>query len=352
MNFSRQILFFLSALGAFNGVVLSLYFVILKKDKSPSDIFLGGLFAALSIRVSKSILFYFNPQLPKIYLQIGLSACFLIGPLLFFYVKSKQQRLNITKATYSLAGLVLLLIILGWLFPYEVYPDWWKKPIYFMIDIQWLFFILLTVYSARAIFSKLINRSKQMSDDEVWILTVICGVFVIWASYYTAKYTSYISGALSFSFIFYISLMAIFYERNKAFNFSISKKESYTNKIEENLAQDILLKITVVFEKQKIYKRPDLSLSMLAKELSVRPQLLSQFLNDNLNKSFNQFINEYRVEEAKRLLKEDGHLKIDVIGIACGFKSSSTFYSTFKKIAGSTPSNYVGIGVFDSDIIQ
>lgn len=343
MNFSRQILFFLSAIGAFNGIILSLYFVILKKEKSYSDIFLGGLLAALSIRVGKSILFYFNPELPKIYLQIGLSACFLIGPLLFCYVKSKQQRLNIRIAAYSLAGLVLLLVILGWLFSYEVYPALWKKPIYYMIDVQWFFFILIAFYSARDSFSKLANRSRQISYDEVWILTVTCGVFVIWASYYTAKYTSYISGALSFSFIFYISLMLIFYERNKAFNFSIPKKESYTKKIEESLAQELLQKITTVIEEQKIYKRPDLSLSILAKELSVRPQFLSQFLNDNLNKSFNQFINEHRVEEAKRLLKEDAHLKIDVIGIACGFNSSSTFYSTFKKIAGTTPANYAGI---------
>lgn len=343
MNFSKQILFFLSTLGAFNGVVLSLYFVIFKKEKSITDVFLGGLLAVLSIRVGKSVLFYFNPQLSKIYLQIGLSACFLIGPLLFFYVRSKQQRLNITIAKYSLAGLFLLLIILGWLFPYEEYTIWWIKPIYYTINAQWLFFILLTFYAARDTFSKLANRSEQMGYDEVWILTVICGVFVIWTSYSTAKYTSYISGALSFSFIFYLSLMVIFYERNKTLNLSIPKKESYTNKIDENLARNILLKITTAFEAQKIYKRPDLTLSLLAKELNVRPQFLSQLLNDNLNKSFNQFINEYRVEEAKRLLKEDAHLKIEAVGIECGFNSSSTFYSTFKKITGTTPSNYGGM---------
>lgn len=341
MNFSKQILFFLSALGAFNGVVLSLYFAVFKKEKTHTDVFLGGLLAALSIRVGKSVLFYFHPQLSKIYLQIGLSACFLIGPLLFFYVKSKQERLNITVAKYSLAGLLLLLIILGWLFPYEGYTIWWTKPVYYVINAQWLFFILLAFYSARATFAKLADRSRPMSYDEVWILTVISGVFVIWASYYTARYTSYISGALSFSFIFYLSLMVIFYERNKTLNVSVLKKESYSNKIEESLAQNILLKITTVFEEQKVYKRPDLTLTILAKELNVRPQFLSQFLNDNLNKSFNQFINEYRVEEAKRLLKEDAHLKIDAVGIECGFNSSSTFYSTFKKITGTTPSNYV-----------
>ncbi|KQC01354.1 helix-turn-helix transcriptional regulator [Pedobacter sp. Hv1] len=341
MNFSKQILFFLSALGAFNGVILSVYLLLFKKEKSISNIFLGGLLAALSIRIGKSIFFYFNPQLSKTYLQIGLSACFLIGPLLFFYVKSKQQRLNITVAKYSIAVLVLFLIVLGWLFPYHTYTFWWANPIYYIINAQWLCFILIAIYSARDIFAKLGTRAKQMSYDEVWILTVICGVFVIWTSYNTAKYTSYISGALSFSFIFYLSFMVVFYESNNTFNFSMLKRGRYLNKIEESVAHNILVKITAVFDEQQIYKNPDLTLTLLAKELNVRPQFLSQLLNDNLNKSFNQFINEYRVEEAKRLLKEATHLKIDTIGTACGFNSSSTFYNTFKKITGFTPSNYV-----------
>jgi AraC-like DNA-binding protein len=81
-------------------------------------------------------------------------------------------------------------------------------------------------------------------------------------------------------------------------------------------------------------------LPLLAQELNIRPQLLSQFLNDNVQKSFTQFINEYRVQEAKRLLKENTDLKIDAVGMECGFNSSSTFYSAFKKITGVTPATF------------
>ena len=92
---------------------------------------------------------------------------------------------------------------------------------------------------------------------------------------------------------------------------------------------------------QKLYKNPNLTLPVFAKKLNIRPQLLSQLLNNNLHKSFTLFINEYRIEEAKKLLKANSNLKIEVIAEKCGFNSNSTFYTVFKKITGSTPAKYI-----------
>ncbi|RXM42253.1 hypothetical protein BOW55_20770, partial [Flavobacterium sp. YO12] len=78
MNVDNQILFFLSALGVFNSVVLSFYFLFFKQNKAKSDLFLGLLLLSLSLRIGKSVFYNFNPQLSKTYLQIGLSACFLM----------------------------------------------------------------------------------------------------------------------------------------------------------------------------------------------------------------------------------------------------------------------------------
>ncbi|WP_374108005.1 helix-turn-helix domain-containing protein [Tenacibaculum aquimarinum] len=80
---------------------------------------------------------------------------------------------------------------------------------------------------------------------------------------------------------------------------------------------------------------------MFAKKLNIRPQLLSQFLNNNLSKSFSQFINEYRIEEAKHLLKTHPNLKIEIIAEKCGFNSNSTFYTAFKKVTSTTPAKYI-----------
>jgi len=339
MNISNQILFFLSALGVFNSIVLSFYFLFFKHKKSKSDLFLGLLLLSLSVRIGKSVFYNFNPQLSKTYLQIGLSACFLIGPLLYFYVKSVLQNLNYSFAKYSLTLLIITIILFGFLFPYKDNPTIWIRIIYYLINFQWFIFIVLSIYEARQVFRKLVTNRNQISYHETWALSVIFGVFAIWLSYSLSRYTSYISGSLTFSFSFYISFLLIYYVKNKTL-ISVINKEKYINKIDEKLVNAIKQQINILFETKKTYTNPDLTLSILAKELNIRPQLLSQFINDNLNKSFTQFINEYRIEEAKRLLKEGTQFKIDAVGFESGFNSTSTFYSSFKKITGTTPSNY------------
>jgi AraC-like DNA-binding protein len=249
------------------------------------------------------------------------------------------QNLNYSFAKYSLVLIISTITALGFLFQYEENPAIWRGIIYYFINFQWFVFIVLSVYEARRIFRKLATNRNQISYHETWVLSVICGVFAIWLSYSLAKYTSYISGALTFSFSFYISFLLIYYVKNKTLIPSINK-EKYINKIDEKIVKEIQDQINIIFETRKIYTNPDLTLSILAKELKIRPQLLSQFINDNLNKSFTQFINEYRIEEAKRLLKESTQFKIDAVGFESGFNSSSTFYSSFKKITGTTPSNY------------
>ncbi|MBY0245240.1 MAG: helix-turn-helix domain-containing protein [Sphingobacteriaceae bacterium] len=337
MRIGNEILFFLSALGAFNSTILSVYFIFFKKNRAISDVFLGGLLFALSIRIGKSVFFYFNPQLSKTYLQIGLSACFLIGPFLYFFVKSKLQKLNYSFAKYSIFFLIALISVFGILFPYTENTELWRGIIYRIINIQWLIFILLSIYHAKSIFKKTITNRSKINHDEIWILSIICSVLIIWLSYFFAKYTSYISGSLSFSFSFYVLFVVLYRINSKKLTLV---KEKYTNKIDEKLAKEMQEKINLLFGTKKSYTNPNLTLPILAKELTVRPHLLSQYINDNLNKSFSQFINEYRVEEAKKLLKNNDQLKIDAVGMECGFNSSSTFYSTFKKITGTTPANY------------
>ncbi|RZK33092.1 MAG: AraC family transcriptional regulator, partial [Hymenobacter sp.] len=92
MQVSQYILFFVGALGAFNGLLLSFYFLFFAKKRSLASSFLGCLMAALSLRIGKSVFVYFIPTLPKLYLQIGLSACLFIGPALFFFTRAAIER--------------------------------------------------------------------------------------------------------------------------------------------------------------------------------------------------------------------------------------------------------------------
>ena len=337
----NQLLFFFSALGAFNSSLLSLYFLFFAKQKHVSNYFLGTLLVVLSIRIWKSIFFYFNPALSKTYLQIGLMACFFIGPLLYFYVKSKLKDFK-TVARQSqivLIPLILLLIIIGFLFPYKNSPSLWGDYFYKGINYSWLFFIFITGNLCKNSFQKLIKKEKLTYDD-VWILSVFLGVSLIWLAYFTASYTSYILGALAFSFALYLSLLLIYYQRKKTFNITEKKEKYASKKINKQEADLLLKKIEKLMESELLFKNANLTVSELSKKIGVRSDIVSQLLNDNLNKSFPNFINEYRILEAKKLLKTQQHLKMEVIAETCGFNSISTFYTAFKNLTGSTPAKY------------
>lgn len=90
----------------------------------------------------------------------------------------------------------------------------------------------------------------------------------------------------------------------------------------------------------KMYRDSSLKLTEVANQMNVLPHYLSQFLNDNLEKSFSMYINEYRIDEAKHLLVTNDLYTIEAIGYECGFNSKSTFFTVFKKVAGVTPSQY------------
>lgn len=341
MNFDHQLLFFFSALGAFNGFILSLYFFFFAKPKHLSHYFLGGLLMMLSIRIWKSVFFYFNPDLSRVYLQIGLSACFFIGPFLYSYVRTRLNRpYNSRFISGQLLVLVLVTLITGMIYPYEGYPDLWGDVFYKIINYQWLLYILLTAYALRNTLSKMVQEPGKITQHEFWALSVFAGVFVIWTAYFFASYTSYIMGALSFTLVLYLSILVIYQKRKRSVPGKVKKDKYEGNKIGGSEAEELIKNIDRVLREQQLYKDPNLTLPQLAEKLRVRPHLISQLLNDNLDKNFSLFINEYRISEARRILDADSNLKMEVVAEMCGFNSKSTFYTAFKKIAQTTPAKY------------
>lgn len=67
---------------------------------------------------------------------------------------------------------------------------------------------------------------------------------------------------------------------------------------------------------------------------------LSQFIHAEYGCSFYQFVNNYRIEEAKKLKKENPRLKAQDLSAMCGFSSPSVFTRTFTSITGMTPSEW------------
>jgi AraC-like DNA-binding protein len=92
----------------------------------------------------------------------------------------------------------------------------------------------------------------------------------------------------------------------------------------------------------KCFLDPDLDLPSLAARMNLTPHELSYLLNKGIGSNFFEFVNSYRVEEAKKLLLSGEHNHYSILGIAyeAGFNSKTTFNTTFKKATGLTPSQF------------
>ena len=93
---------------------------------------------------------------------------------------------------------------------------------------------------------------------------------------------------------------------------------------------------------KKPYLENELTLAKLAEMLSVPQHHLSQILNEKLNQNFFDFVNNYRIQEAKKLLvsPDGGLLTILAIAEEVGFNSKSAFNNAFKKVTNTTPSEF------------
>lgn len=89
----------------------------------------------------------------------------------------------------------------------------------------------------------------------------------------------------------------------------------------------------------KLYTESDLSLRRLAEVSRTTENHLSETFSQFLQTNFFNFVNEYRIKEAKRLLSSTD-LSITMISVEVGFNSRSTFNNTFKKATGVTPSEF------------
>lgn len=106
---------------------------------------------------------------------------------------------------------------------------------------------------------------------------------------------------------------------------------------------DTYYKTLVSFiQDKKPYLQQDCSIQTVSEQTGIPVHHLSNILNQRFDKNFPDFINEYRINEAKRLLdsEQSEKMTLETIGYECGFGSKSSFNKAFKKFTNHTPSAY------------
>ncbi len=152
---------------------------------------------------------------------------------------------------------------------------------------------------------------------------------------------------LSFSILIYYRLHTSYTILNKK-NLELMSREPTISKFKElvdnknDKLAEIFKQILTLIENRKHIENPDLSVSEIAKELGTNVLYVSQAINQHAGKTYSQFINEFKIEEARKLLldPEISETSVTEIGLLCGFSSSNTFFRQFKEITGLTPNQF------------
>lgn len=344
MNISNSLLFFVCSVGVFNGFLVSLYFLFFSKQKRVQNFLFGLLVFMLSARIAKSVYIIFteSSEINFLYSQIGLSACFLIGASLYFYLKSSVENTKEFPLSWKIHLSVLLLIIVagGVIKPYDSNKQFWYDYSINIIYTVWGIYILFSGVILKHIGFKLFDKTKSCSTAELWLVAVFIGNALIYIAYLVGYFYVYLVGTITFSVVFYGLLFFFLFKKNRETIFQDIPQKYNAKKITSSEADILLVQLNEIMIGEELYKNADVKLQSIAKKINVSSHKLSQLLNDNLGKSFASYINDFRIEEAKRLIQNNTQFTLEAIGFEAGFSSKSSFYATFKKVVGMTPSAY------------
>jgi AraC-like DNA-binding protein len=122
----------------------------------------------------------------------------------------------------------------------------------------------------------------------------------------------------------------------------VLKQKPKLKRLNAEQVANLSAQLYMLMENDKLFLDNDLGLPTVAEKLGISIHETSFLINETTKDNFYNFINKYRVEEAKKLLASSKIEELNILGIAfaSGFNSKTTFNTTFKKLVGVSPSQY------------
>jgi len=386
LSVSENILSLVCGFGILQGVLLAglLYFHP-KSDKSV-NIYLAFYILATSLIMS----------MPFFIKMIGWQNSFFIqpvplltGPLLYLYLRSFKETLTWQKVLPHLIWFFLFFFIAYWNISIlrNKYPDAEELPPEVLnrpniIIVQYVRFAQQLLYyflarrtllsyqrSIRHMFSEISHIDLQWARLLVnGFLILICAFMVIFPLMrrYPEEFNTllFLNMAIATPYIYLAVYKGILQptiwqvqpnikketveegiqeaEEIEIDNKDVQKSKTPKAKLSAEKINELVKKIAMLMEKEKLFQETELTLQQLAGKLQVPTYQVSQALNEGMKKNFYDLINGYRVEEAKRLLLDPQNKNYTIlsVGFEAGFNSKTTFNTVFKKFTGLTPTEY------------
>jgi AraC-like DNA-binding protein len=285
----------------------------------------------------------------------------IVAPLLFFYSKAltkydfRFRMMDSLHLTPSFGAIIIVLLIRN-IPPSKEFSTNVDEILLGSITVQMLLYLGRMFILLRDHTKNIQNTYSSLERINLrWLRFFVVSQAVIWPTAFLIDLHSHGSREIGYVWLLVSIFMCIIgyfgIRQPEIFSGELQeaklavqngKKKYEKSALSPEQADAILQRLLTLMQSSKPYAIPTLTLPALSKQMNVSPHHLSQIINERLNRNFFEFINHYRVREAKRLLKDPGnqHLTLAAIGFEAGFNSVSSFNSIFKKVTSCTPSVY------------
>ncbi|MBR9853078.1 MAG: AraC family transcriptional regulator [Algicola sp.] len=237
--------------------------------------------------------------------------------------RSRVYYVDVTDDMIFGEGLKILLSIIMLGYAYLVHFNMVKQTYFSIASIKWLFtlnkvFVLFA--SAILIAQLLFFLMPKQSIIQMFLLACMLPLLVLW-TYFGLTRPSSMDKCAS----------------KPLHNLEASK----TSGLSTSFANELQVELMALMENNKPYLNADLQLDDIAQMMNISRHHASQLINDYCHQSFYEFVNGYRVEYAKHLLLDmNKALSIEDVAFQCGFNNRVSFYRSFKKCEGVSPTEF------------
>lgn len=362
INPALSFLAILNLLGAAQGLLLSLALLGARTDNKTANRLLASLTFTISILVSGAVLLtsdyvFVFPHLSRLHQPF----VFLAGPLLFLYIRtltSPEANLEKRDFLHFIPFALCLIILLPYYFQgvqgkirilsFEYVGqlgEWYyiRSGLFVTQFLVYLVLIALTIIK----YSRNLKERKSARDKAVLfeIRFFVISASLLWIAIILRLAVQRVPNLLiplGASLLVY----ALGYLKMRRPELSesgeLSAKKYDKSQLTPERSERYLNKLLQFMEKERPFTDGELTIQKLADKLSIPAPHLSQTINERLGKSFPDFINSYRVEEAKKKLLDPAFKHLSVLGIAeeVGFNSKSSFNDVFKRHVKMTPTEF------------
>jgi len=352
-------------LGALQGFIISTALFVSRRNRQSSRILAALIFlmalASLNLYTTGTAWYAHSPVLIFLSNFIPMIIVMPMGPLIYFYIRSfsdptfvfkKKYRIHFYPVIIDLVPyLTAIFYVTGLIFHFlrKNDPPWGnfidQYNIYSDIP-RWLSITTYLWFANRYL--------KTLSHPVPWLnqfVKIFAGFQVIWLCYLIPyvipKYSNRLMDLVSWYPVYIPLAVLIYWLGIKGYLSSHSQIEKEKSRkspvLDKLLSEELIDRLKTVMQEEKLWLNPSLNLSLLSNHTGIPSKTISAILNQQLNKSFNEFINGYRIDAIKsRLLSsEDKNLTIAGLAYECGFNSQPTFQRAFKSIQGESPSEFL-----------